>query len=589
MEFQLITPYSPNENQKTLVERVFLHRGMTSEELHHYLHTNYEDILNPLKLDNIEEGIKMLIYHISEGHDILVQVDSDADGYTSAAAFINYLYHFFPAYVLNHLTYRLHDGKQHGIILETIPSNIKLVVAPDSASNNYEEHAALKKRGCNVLVLDHHHADKESKDACIINNQISNYPNKDLSGVGVVYKFCSQMDKLFPESERYAEQILDLTAVGIISDVMDLRQFETREIIRKGLSNVVNPFLETLAAAQDFSISRAGGLNPFSVAWYITPQINATIRMGTQKEKTTLFEAFLEHKGYEKIPSTKRGEKGKTEYRVTQAVRNCSNIKNRQAKARDEGLVRIERLIEKEDLLKNKILIVKLLPPTYVVNKNLTGLIANMLMAKYQKPVLLLNRVENEGVISWEGSGRNCGIDNFRQFLIDTNLVMYAEGHADAFGTGILDKDFEHFVEYTNNVLKDYNFNTSYKVDFIFQGWGDLAPEELIELAELNSIWGQGIEKPLLAIKGLNLSRDMLDLLSRNKKPTLKITLPIGVEFIKFGSSEEEYETLLPSDNLKSTTINVVCSCDINTWGGRVTPQLKIEEYEITNTNMFYF
>jgi single-stranded-DNA-specific exonuclease len=54
--------------------------------------------------------------------------------------------------------------------LETIPEDVRLVIAPDSSSNDYEVHAALGARGVDVLVIDHHEADKVSPHACVINN-----------------------------------------------------------------------------------------------------------------------------------------------------------------------------------------------------------------------------------------------------------------------------------------------------------------------------------------------------------------------------------------------------------------------------------
>ena len=47
-----------------------------------------------------------------------------------------------------------------------------------------------------MLVIDHHEADIISENACIINNQLCDYPTKSLSGVGMVYKFCSYIDEL---------------------------------------------------------------------------------------------------------------------------------------------------------------------------------------------------------------------------------------------------------------------------------------------------------------------------------------------------------------------------------------------------------
>jgi single-stranded-DNA-specific exonuclease len=45
-----------------------------------------------------------------------------------------------------------------------------LIVLPDSSSNDYEEHMILTKMGYDILVLDHHEADRYSENAVVVNN-----------------------------------------------------------------------------------------------------------------------------------------------------------------------------------------------------------------------------------------------------------------------------------------------------------------------------------------------------------------------------------------------------------------------------------
>ena len=71
--------------------------------------------------------------------------------------------------------------------MEMIPNDVKLVIAPDSASSDYEQHEELAKRGIDVLVLDHHEAPEVSQYACVINNQLCDYANKALCGGAIVY------------------------------------------------------------------------------------------------------------------------------------------------------------------------------------------------------------------------------------------------------------------------------------------------------------------------------------------------------------------------------------------------------------------
>lgn len=588
MEYQLKTPLLPLKDNYNAVERVFATRGIAPENIEHYLNTTDDDILPPESIPNMNEGAKMVISHIAHNDKILVQVDSDCDGYTSGACLLNYLNCLFPGYVQNNIIYRIHTGKQHGIILETIPEDVKLVIAPDSSSNDYEQHKILHDRGCDVLVIDHHEAEAISEYACVINNQLCDYPNKTLSGVGMVYKFCSYIDKIMDVD--YADQFLDLVALGLVGDMMDLRNFETRHLVVRGLENIRNPYFKEMVKVQNYSISRAGGLCPFAISFYIAPQINGTIRMGTAEEKLMLFESMLDYRAYEQVPSTKRGCKGQYETRVEQACRNCTNIKRNQAKATDASLDIIEHIIENKNLTENKIIAVKL-DEDHATNRNLTGLIANQLMAKYKHPILLLTQsIDEDGKIVWEGSGRGYDTSNFsdlRSFIRDSGYAFLAEGHANAFGVGIADDKFDDFIKYSNEALKDCAFNPCIKVDFIWHSY-DFTGEDIKELASLNQIWGQEIEKPYVALENLTIQPANVSLMSRDKSPTLKIELPNGVSLIKFKSSEEEFQELTkyPSGSIN---INAVGTCKINEWNGTINPQIEVEDYEIVGETKYYF
>jgi single-stranded-DNA-specific exonuclease len=580
MEYQLIVPRIPQNRELSAVEQVLLNRGIMPDNVNHYLNTTDADILDPTLIMNMKQGAQMLIKHIAQNDKVLIQVDSDCDGYTSAAALINYLNCLFPGFVQNNVFYRIHTGKQHGIILDTVPADVKLIIAPDSSSNDYDEHSVLAEKGVDVLVIDHHEADEISKNACVINNQLCDYPTKSLSGVGMVYKFCSYIDELL--NVDYADQFLDLVALGMVADMMDLRDYETRHLITRGLENIRNPYFKGMVDKQAYSLK--DGITPIGVAFYIAPYVNATIRMGTQEEKLMLFESMLDYRGYELVPSTKRGCKGQTETRVEQACRNCTNIKNRQTKARDAALENIERIIKEKNLLDNKILVIKL--ETFAADRNLTGLIANQLMARYQRPVLLLNKTED----GWEGSGRGYDkskFDNLREFLKESELVMYAEGHANALGVGITNDDFKEFIEYSNRELAEFDFTPCYKVDFIFNG-GDFRGKDIVEIAELKSLWGQGVDEPFVAIEHINVYAGNVTLMSPDKSPTLKITLPNGTSLIKFKSSQEEYEELR-SEEVGCTTINAVGKCERNLWNGIEKPQIILEDYEIVKKQKYYF
>lgn len=573
MRYELKAPIDKN---LSVVEQVLTVRGI--KDVNHYLNVSDADIYPPEQIKNIQEGARMLIKHIKDDDDAYLVVDCDCDGYTSAATLINYLNFLFPHYVETKIKYYLHDDKFHGIVLEDVPETAKLVIVPDAGSNQYDVHKELRDRGVDVLVIDHHEADYESPDACVINNQISDYPTKSLSGAGMVYKFCSYLDTLL--EKHYADKLLDLVALGLIADMVDIRDYETHRLIEKGLKQIDNPFIAEMVSRNSGRLS--SNLTPTDVAFYIAPYVNAMCRSGTIEEKTLLFEAMLNSKGKELIPSTKRGCVGQFETRAEQAGRVSGNVKTRQKTTVDKFSDKFETIIKEKKLLQNnKILVIK----NDESNGNIAGLIANQLVGKYQRPVLILAPTETEDGLCWSGSGRGYGIEDFRQFLLNTGDVVYAEGHQGAFGTSIADDKFDKFIADTNDLLKDYDFTPKYDVDYIFN-IDTINSADVYAIADLSYLWGQNIPEPYIAIEGISVFNGNLKQLGA-KGETIKIAMPNGIDLIKFRSSKDEYEELY--SDLGCVTINVVGRCSRNSYNGHDSPQIIIECYEIVGRTAYYF
>ena len=578
MKYKLIA--KPNKNYSPM-QQILVNRGIDVKDIEHYLKTSDADILNPDLLDNMIEGVKRLISAIKNREKIFLIVDCDADGFTASAALVNYIYKVFPS-AMDLLSIQLHEGKEHGIeekwLEEIVANEYKLVICPDASSNDYKQHKFLKDNGIDVLVLDHHDAEEVSENAIIINNQLSDYPNKTLSGVGIVYKFCSKIDELMKIKE--ADTILDLVSLGMIADMMDMRNFETKHLIQKGLTRIENPFFKALVERQAYSIGET--VTPIGVAFYIAPLINATIRVGTQNEKEVMFKAMLNHCAYDMIPSTKRGEKGKTEAVVVQAVRNATNVRNRQKKARDNGFEYVEQIIAANNLDKNKIIVVQV---SEDLDKNLTGLIANQLMAKYQKPVLLV-RETDEGLLQGSARGYDKSeLKDLKSFLLESGFMEYAEGHAAAMGVGIYKDKVNALVDYSNTVLANYDFSACYDVDYEYMS-NDFKAQDIIDIGSMKSLWGKGVDEAMVVIKGIKITSNNITLMSANKNPTIKITLQNGTSLIKFGASQAEFESLKSSGY---TEIDVIGTCAINEWQGMITPQILIKDYEVVGKQDYYF
>lgn len=579
MNFQLIKEC---EDQYSLpIVQVLNNRGI--EDVYSYLNTTDDAILDPKLLSNVDNGIKMLFKHIALGEKILVCVDEDCDGQTSSAVLLNYLHRLVPKVVEEQFYYVFHEDKQHGIssILDKIKPNTSLIVAPDSSSNEYEIHKKLKSDGIDVLVLDHHQAEKVSENACVINNQLCDYPTKSLSGVGVVYKFCQRIDKIL--NIDFANDFLDLVATGIIADVMSLKDLETKRIVEKGLASIQNPFLKEMVKKNSFQLKN--DVTPMGIAFYVAPYVNAVTRVGTIDEKQNLFESMLEWKAYDLIPSTKRGCSGKMEQIVEQAVRQCANIKNRQAKFQKEIVERISYNIG-EYLSAHKIIAVLLETLDFPVG--LKGIVANKIANEYQRPCLILTKTKHENGYWYEGSARGYGLESFKQLCDDTGLVEYAEGHNNAFGFGIKEENIKEFLDTTDEILKDYDCTPSYKVDFIFDS-NEITKEFILDIGRYKHIWGQQVEEPLIAITNIRLTKENFTLMSKNKNPTLKFIIRNNIACIKFKSSEEELEKLFPDSDSGCVVLNVVGRCEINTFNDNINPQIIVENYDIVSNEKYYF
>ena len=565
MQYRLV-----NENFKdNYGENLLKARGVS--DIKGFLNPTKEFLQDSSYLDNIQAGAEIFLDVIMNKQPILIIVDSDVDGFTSAAIIYQYIVDNFPN---ANIQYRLHTGKQHGLedhIEDIIQDEWGLIICPDSSSNDFEYH---EKLSCPVLVLDHHELDCEvSKNAIIINNQTSNeYLNKDLTGAGVVYQFCRYIDTKVPQyikSNSY--NYIDLAALGICGDMGSMIQPENRYICYTGFNQVKNPFFKAILEKQSYSTG--GKVNPMTVAFYVVPMINAMIRTGTMEEKTRLFEAFIH--GNEMIPSGKRGAKGTLERAAVESVRECTNARSHQNKILDKNVEKFEDRIFKYDLLENRILFVRLEEEDDLPSE-LNGLLAMKLAAKYKKPTIVA-RLNPEGFD--RGSIRNvnnCALTDLKEFLTNSGYFEYVQGHANAAGCSIADKDLRAFHEYANEALKDIDFGEGvYDVNFV-RAAADKDIEKLIfDLAQYEDTWGQNNPEALIYVHDLNITKEECQILGKNSD-TLKIN-KFGISYMKF-FAKDLIQQLKEMDKIK---INLVGKTNVNVWAGTCTPQIFIEAYEL--------
>lgn len=587
MRYELISPMDFN---RTALETVLSNRGIPRAEMQHYLNTTDDDINDwrTLGEDAMRAGIKAILQTVHNDEDAIFVVDCDCDGYTSSALLINYLHDLFPSWIENHVSWYMHEGKEHGLedfpIEQINPDKVGLVVCADSSSNDYKQHKILYNMNITVLILDHHEAPYLSEHAITINSQFRNYPNKMLSGAGVTWQFCRAMDELL--GVEFADKYIDLCGEGCLGDMMSLLSIETKHLINRALQANNNPFFHALAIQNSYSIG--GELTPIGSAFYLVPYINAVVRSGTMQEKDILFRSMINHEANQKVPSTKRGHKeGDMETVVTQAIRVVQAVKRRQKKAEDEGMAHLEKLIETNNMMEEPVLIFTIDKKT--IEPNIRGLVANKIMSKYQRPTIVtVKTINNKNKEVYAGSARGYGkstIQDFRGIMEESGLVNYAQGHKMACGVEFPIENLPALKEYFRKVFKDVPQEPTYFVDYIFYN-GNINPEVIYDIAELKSLWGQDFNEAMIALEDLNVTPDMIKVLSRDKNPTLRISIS-GIEVMKFGLTEEELE--LFDNPPASLTLSIVGTCAINEWCGKVTPQLLITEYEIISKKKYIF
>ena len=572
---------NPNFKEKYVLN---LLRARGIHDPDEYIEPTEECLQTPSDLENIERAEKLLKKIIKSRQKILIIVDCDNDGYTSATIIYNYLKDVDNTLEIDYL---LHEGKAHGLQdhinnLMDDGKNYGLIILPDSSSNDYVYHEQLKEINCAILVLDHHLTDTELSDnAVVVNNQLSpRYKNKELTGAGVVYQFCRYLDKTWNLS--YADKYMDLAAWGIIGDMGSMLELENRYIVKEGLKNINNKLLWALMEKQGYSITGImnpskqqliDAMNPISVAFYIVPLVNAMIRVGTMDEKRRLFEAFID--GDKMIPSGKRGAKGTMERAGVEAARECSNARNRQNKSLETAMDRTEIKIHKYDLLENRILFVRL-DEEDTFPSELNGLLAMKLSAKFKRPTIVA-RLNEEGFNRGSMRGLNQSeLVSFKDFLTESGMFEYVQGHDNAAGCSIPNSRLSDFHKWANEALIGIDFGENcYDVNFDRIAADDDLSDIIYDIGAHSGIWGQGNPEPMIHVSDINITMNDVQVMGKNKD-TVKFE-KFGIAYMKF-HAKDLIEELNKHPDMK---IEVVGRANLNEWGGKVTPQIFIEDIEV--------
>ncbi len=583
-----------NNDTSNVLAEVLKNRGI--DDYNRYLNLD-ESVVEPYRnLDNIEEAVSLFMKHFNQKNKIGILVDEDPDGFCSAAMMYSYIKQMDSDYPVDYI---LHGrAKAHGLSDDVkILSDIDLLIIPDAGTNDKNEIKHINEDGIDILILDHHELEGKNKqedlifddalngtiyETVIVNNQMSNnYSNKNLCGAGVVYRFLQALDE--ENWNEFADDYLDLCALANISDVMDMRSFETRYFTDMGLLNIQNKCFKALVDAQDYSMG--GKINIHNVQWYITPILNGMIRIGSSEEKELLFRAFIEQDEFFEYKKRKPAETIQ-ESIYDRAARLCKNAKSRQDKQKEKCVSQIAEIaqhIPQEDK-------VVMIDTSDILDNSLTGVVAIKIAEMFNKPCILLNKFldKKTGKITYGGSARNIDnspIDSFKDIVNSTN-ILDGRGHANAFGIVGLEIDKkDDALNRLNDILQDVEYDSTYRVDFIVD-IDDVTVKIVTDLARLEDIIGQGIEEPMLAIENISLTKEQFEIFGKNED-TISFMID-EIKYIQFKCKEgnQLYDWLQNAwDENDSVVFNIVGKPSINEYNGVRTPQIIIEDVVVVSTN----
>lgn len=547
------------------------------EDYKTYMNLDDSCLNSPWELDNMEDAVRLLNKHIWNKSIISILVDCDVDGFTSASMMFQYLKtigYFGKINVLHH------SGKEHGLSKEIeVPPETTLLIIPDAGSNDVEQCKELREKGIDILILDHHICDRENPYAVIVNNQNGTYPNKELSGAGVVYKFLQAVDEY--NWTDVADRYLDLVAVGNIGDVMDMHSHETKRLCTKGLARIVNPMICALIEANSFNIKGDPTIN--DIQFYIVPMMNALIRVGSSEQKKRMFRAMVgEEQTFQYTPTRGKNAGVTIDETLAQHVaRECSSCKYQQNKMRDKAIPELQEAIKRNGADKSKVLFCD---STGVLDSRLTGVVAIKLAEMYSRPCVLLRDFADEPDV-YGGSMRNpdgSPIEDFKKFLTNTGDFESVSGHENAAGVRIKKENIFKAITDCDELLKDTVMDNATVFDFVFD-YDQLGIALIKKMHEMQKIWASGIPEPLFLIQKIPLTHDSCKPMGKNGNMWRFSDEENGIDFVCFadngrmigwinndfyGGQEEKY-------------INAVCRLSLNQYGNKVTPQAQIVDFEV--------
>ena len=428
------------------------------KDVEHFLNPREEDLLPLDSLMKIDEARQIVELGIDNNKTFGVFFDVDLDGVSSGTIMTRYL----QKYTDNILTY-INKGKAHGLIGQDLErfDGVDILIIVDSLDKDTSQYEVLYRKEKQIIVLDHHSIDSNidyDSYVTLVSSQ-RKYDNPNLSGAGVVWKFCKYLDVYFLND--YADGYVDLAACGILADVCSVSEEnkENRYIVNEGLKNLKNPAIKKIIGSYEF--------NSKAILFSVAPLINACCRIG---RNNIAMQLFLSDDNKEVLSLKKQLEE-------------CKEI---QAQELENILPSVYEDFDKQRDAK---VLYTIIDTEY----GISGVIGNKCLEIYNKPMFILKDCGDQ----YRGSMRSVGYEDFMGLCNNTDLAVL-HGHEQASGIEINKENFEEFLETLDWQLLNIEQTTSSDVEVDCEiNIEDITGTLVDKVKEINRISGAGF-KPII-------------------------------------------------------------------------------------------